>query len=30
MSRDAAKAREVLSRHVAGGVEHALATGTIR
>jgi DNA-binding GntR family transcriptional regulator len=30
MTRDAAKAREVLSRHVAGGVEHALATGTIR
>jgi DNA-binding GntR family transcriptional regulator len=30
MSRDAAKACEVLSRHVAGGVEHALATGTIR
>jgi DNA-binding GntR family transcriptional regulator len=29
MSRDAAKAREVLSNHVAGGVEHALATGTI-
>jgi DNA-binding GntR family transcriptional regulator len=29
LSRDAAKAREVLSRHVAGGVEHALATGTI-
>jgi DNA-binding GntR family transcriptional regulator len=30
LSRDAAKAREVLSRHVAGGVEHAMATGTIR
>lgn len=30
MSRDATKASEVLSRHVAGGVEHALATGTIR
>jgi DNA-binding GntR family transcriptional regulator len=30
LNRDAAKAREVLSRHVAGGVEHALATGTIR
>ena len=30
LSRDAARAREVLSRHVAGGVEHALATGTIR
>jgi DNA-binding GntR family transcriptional regulator len=29
LNRDAAKAREVLSRHVAGGVEHALATGTI-
>ena len=29
LSRDAAKAREVLSNHVAGGVEHALATGTI-
>ena len=29
LARDAAKAREVLSRHVAGGVEHALATGTI-
>jgi DNA-binding GntR family transcriptional regulator len=30
MTRDAAKACDVLSRHVAGGVEHALATGTIR
>ena len=30
MSRDAAKASQVLSGHVAGGVEHALATGTIR
>jgi DNA-binding GntR family transcriptional regulator len=29
MSRDAARACEVLSRHVSGGVEHALATGTI-
>jgi DNA-binding GntR family transcriptional regulator len=29
MSRDATKACEVLSRHVSGGVEHALATGTI-
>ena len=29
LSRDAARAREVLSRHVAGGVEHALATRTI-
>jgi DNA-binding GntR family transcriptional regulator len=29
MQRDAARAAEVLSRHVAGGVEHALATGTI-
>jgi DNA-binding GntR family transcriptional regulator len=29
LSRDAAKACEVLSRHVSGGVEHALATGTI-
>ena len=27
--RDAARACEVLKRHVAGGVEHALATGTI-
>lgn len=30
MTRDATTASEVLSRHVAGGVEHALATGTIR
>ncbi len=30
MRRDAATATKVLSRHVAGGVEHALATGTIR
>ena len=30
MARDAKKAGEVLSRHVAGGVEHALATGTLR
>ena len=29
MSRDAARARDVLSRHVSGGVDHALATGTI-
>ena len=29
MRRDASRAAEVLSRHVAGGVEHALATGTI-
>jgi DNA-binding GntR family transcriptional regulator len=29
MSRDAARACEILSRHVSGGVEHALATGTI-
>jgi DNA-binding GntR family transcriptional regulator len=29
MSRDAARARDVLGRHVSGGVEHALATGTI-
>jgi DNA-binding GntR family transcriptional regulator len=29
LKRDAALAREVLTRHVAGGVEHALATGTI-
>jgi DNA-binding GntR family transcriptional regulator len=29
IERDAARAREVLTRHVAGGVEHALATGTI-
>ena len=30
LSRDAVKASEALSRHVSGGVEHALATGTIR
>lgn len=30
LSRDAKKACEVLTRHVAGGVEHALATGTIK
>lgn len=29
LRRDAATAREVLERHVRGGVEHALATGTI-
>jgi DNA-binding GntR family transcriptional regulator len=29
IKRDAARACEVLTRHVAGGVEHALATGTI-
>jgi DNA-binding GntR family transcriptional regulator len=29
IDRDAARAREVLTRHVEGGVEHALATGTI-
>jgi DNA-binding GntR family transcriptional regulator len=29
LMRDAARACEVLTRHVAGGVEHALATGTI-
>jgi DNA-binding GntR family transcriptional regulator len=29
MQRDATRASEVLTRHVAGGVEHALATGTI-
>ena len=29
LERDAAKARDVLVRHVEGGVEHALATGTI-
>ena len=29
VARDAAGAGEVLRRHVAGGVEHALATGTI-
>ena len=30
LARDAATARTTLERHVAGGVEHALATGTIR
>ncbi len=29
MNRDAARACEVLNRHVAGGVEHALAAGTL-
>lgn len=29
VNRDAAEACEILRRHVAGGVEHALATGTI-
>lgn len=29
LERNAARACEVLTRHVAGGVEHALATGTI-
>jgi DNA-binding GntR family transcriptional regulator len=29
LDRDAAKACEVLRQHVEGGVEHALATGTI-
>ena len=29
LERDAKRACEVLTRHVAGGVEHALATGTI-
>ena len=29
LHRDAARACEVLTRHVSGGVEHALATGTI-
>nr|WP_201752209.1 FCD domain-containing protein [Microvirga arsenatis] len=29
LKRDAVRACEVLTRHVAGGVEHALATGTI-
>ncbi|WP_346915533.1 GntR family transcriptional regulator [uncultured Roseibium sp.] len=29
LERDAAKACEVLARHIRGGVEHALATGTI-
>jgi len=30
LRRDAARACDVLMRHVAGGVEHALATGTIK
>ncbi|WP_163264646.1 GntR family transcriptional regulator [Chelativorans alearense] len=30
LERDSVRAREVLVRHVEGGVEHALATGTIR
>jgi DNA-binding GntR family transcriptional regulator len=30
LDRNAERAREVLIRHVEGGVEHALATGTIR
>ena len=30
LKRDAARACDVLMRHVAGGVEHALATGTIK
>lgn len=30
LARDAATAKETLERHVSGGVEHALATGTIR
>jgi DNA-binding GntR family transcriptional regulator len=30
LKRDARRASEVLTRHVSGGVEHALATGTIR
>ncbi|MDQ8729271.1 FCD domain-containing protein [Bradyrhizobium sp. LHD-71] len=30
MARDARGAAEVLSRHVSGGLEHALATGTLR
>ena len=30
LDRDARRAREVLVRHVEGGVEHALATGSIR
>ena len=30
LQRDAGQACEVLTRHVAGGVEHALATGTIK
>jgi DNA-binding GntR family transcriptional regulator len=29
LRRDASQAREVLTQHVAGGVEHALTTGTI-
>jgi DNA-binding GntR family transcriptional regulator len=29
LSRDAATAKTTLERHIAGGVEHALATGTI-
>jgi DNA-binding GntR family transcriptional regulator len=29
LRRDAAQACDVLRRHVSGGVEHALATGTI-
>jgi DNA-binding GntR family transcriptional regulator len=29
LKRDAAQACDVLRRHVSGGVEHALATGTI-
>lgn len=30
LSRDAATAKATLERHITGGVEHALATGTIR
>lgn len=30
LKRDAATAREILRRHVEGGVEHALATGSIK
>jgi DNA-binding GntR family transcriptional regulator len=30
LERDAGQARDVLVRHIEGGVEHALATGTIR
>lgn len=30
LARDAATARTTLERHITGGVEHALATGTIR
>ena len=30
LKRNSAQACEVLNRHVVGGVEHALATGTIR